>query len=101
MCLWASGLRRRVIQQADVGACGRTLARRGWDVKVAAAAGGDSRPALAPRMASATGWSTTVVSAVTAPAAAGAVASRSLPGRTGDRGWMSCVPWWWPGTAER
>src|SRR5262249_7293772 len=62
----------------------RTLARLGWDVKVAAAAGGDSRPALAPRMASATGWSTTVVSAVTAPTAAGA-ASRSLPGRPGGR----------------
>ena len=45
-CLWASGLRRWVIRQPDVGACGRTLARRGWDVKVAAAAGGDSRPAL-------------------------------------------------------
>ena len=85
MRLWASGLRRRVIRQ-------RTGAPAGgrWP-----AVGGmsKSRPRpeeihglpLAPRMASAAGWSTTVVSAVTASAAAGAAASRSLPGRPGGR----------------
>ena len=55
MHLSAGGLRRRVLQQVDVGAYVRLLVRLRPDVKVETAARGDSRPALAPWMASIAG----------------------------------------------
>jgi len=97
--LTACGQRGRSTHVPDVGRCTAMLdgPRQPW----LTAAGGDSRSALALWMASATGWSTTVARAVTAPAAAGAAASRSLPGRPDDWSWMSCVPWWRPSVVER
>jgi hypothetical protein len=55
MRLSAGGLRCWVIQQAEAGACRWLLVRFGPEVKIATAAGGDSRPALPPWMASISG----------------------------------------------